>query len=387
MKPGSGQMVPLPPEPSIDLRALAEQVPMYRQFWRQQGFDPAAGLHTAPIIGKRELREAGVQGRLDARFAGAALSGEHTGGSSGEPVEILIDAGTRRRRQWRFLKALMAAGYRPGQRLWIVSTHRSSKINRLARWTYVDLRESELALSHRFAQEKPQALYGPLRALLSMAQELPPASAHTHVPRVLVATAELLRREDQAALRQAFGREAADFYGMTEIGLFAYRLAGQPHYRLAAPDVLAEFLPVDSDPSLEKLVLTTLRPCAMPLVRYDTGDLVRRDKSVAGHPIVEFIGREIDGLLLPTGKRISPYRITLALETVPGIRRYQVVQREDLSVDVLLQTGVAAEAAAAYEAARRVIAQVLDDRLPVRGGPLPESGTTEKFRPVRSYAR
>ena len=37
-------------------------------------------------------------------------------------------------------------------------------------------------------------------------------------------------------------------------------------------------------------------------------------------------GRSIDHLLLADGRRLSPYQLTCALELVPGVARYQVVQ-------------------------------------------------------------
>lgn len=381
--------MPRSPAVRINCGALSANVAMYRDHWARCGFDPLLTqnqFERIPLIGKQQLRDAGIQGRLDARYARARNSVERSGGSSGEPVDTLIDAGSRRRRQWRFLKALLAVGYRPGFKLWIVSTHRSSRMNTLLRWTYLDMRDSEQALSARYLSERPQVLYGPVRALLSMAQELPQTGA-AHRPRVLIATAELLRPEDQRALRDAFGIEAADFYGMTEIGLFAYRRAGETQYRVVANDVLAEYLPA-TDPALERLVVTTLRECAMPLVRYDTGDLVRRDHTLPHKPIIEFVGREIDGVLLPSGKRLSPYRIVQALEAMRDIGRYQVVQREDRSVDVLLQTS-SADAQAVRERARLAVTQLLGPELSVRAG---ELGTdahpkAEKFRAVRSYAR
>lgn len=335
------------------------------------------------MLTKQQLREAGRDARLDRRFEGAAHRSEYSGGSTGEPVEFLIDPASRRRRQWRFLRALFHAGYRPGQRLWILSTHRESRINRLARWTYVDLRATESELARRYLQECPQVLYGPLRALLALAEELPRNAPR---PRVLVATAELLRSEDQRALRAGFGIEAADFYGMTEIGLYAHRRAGERHYHLAAPDIHAEFLPCEDDPALERLVITTLSACAMPLIRYDTGDLVRRDPAAPGRPITEFVGREIDGVLMRNGRRISPYRLTLALESVPGITRYQIVQRADLSLDVLI--GETDPADHRLMRACEAVTAVVGAELPVRGGKYqPPGPQAEKFRPVRSYAR
>lgn len=372
--------------PHLDLQSIAERVPLYRTLWSERGLalSPRPAWDRIPILTKQHLREAGPGARLDRRFEHAANRSESSGGSTGEPVETLIDPPSRRRRQWRFLKALVHAGYRPGQRLWIVSTHRQSRVNRLARWTYVDLREPEADLAQRYLAERPQVLYGPLRALLALAGRLPRGS--TPRLRTLVATAEQIRPQDQQTLRERFGTEAADFYGMTEIGLYAFRCPGERHYRDAAPDIHSEFLPCEADRSLERLIITTLGDCAMPLIRYDTGDLVRRDTSTRGCPIVEFAGREIDSIRIPGGGLISPYRLTLALEAVPSISRYQVVQREDLSLDVYV-----AAAAGTDEAVLRAVqavAGIAGPDLTVRGNTsFPPARPGEKFRPVRSYAR
>lgn len=372
--------------PRLDLVSIAERVPFYRALWREHGLalSPTPPWDLIPILTKQHLRQATRSARLDRRFEHSANRSECSGGSTGEPVETLIDPPSRRRRQWRFLKALVHAGYRPGHHLWIVSTHRPSRVNRLARWTYVDLRETEADLAQRYLDERPQVLYGPLRALLAMAERLPRGS--TPPLRALVATAEQLGPQDQRILLERFGIEAADFYGMTEIGLYAFRCPGDRQYRHAAPDIHSEFLPCKADGKLERLIITTLGECAMPLIRYDTGDLVRRDHSTRGSPIVEFAGREIDSIQLPGGGLISPYRLTLALESVPAITRYQVVQHEDLSLEV--HVAAALDLDEALTRAVRAVTGVVGPELPVRGGAdFPPARPGEKFRPIRSYAR
>jgi len=374
----------------IDLKAIAANVPLYRDHWNRHGIGLSRGpidLLQIPLLSKTEFRAAGIRGRLDARFAGTDHTVESTSGSSGEPVEIRIDAASRRRRQWRFLKALLAAGYRPGNKLWILSTHRSSRMNRILRWRHLDLRAHEEALAARYQSERPNVLYGPLSALLSLSHGLPNSSATHRRPHALITTAEQLKPSDQRQLTDAFGCTASDFYGMTETGLLAYRNAGERHYRMAADDVFAEFLPAEADPDLERLVITTLRPCAMPLIRYDTGDLVRRDHGYPGVPIVEFIGREIDCVRLPSGRLISPYRLTLALETVPDINRYQIVQRADFSIDLLINSHLD-DTTGLYARARAAVLRAIGADLQVRLEPMPQLYTPspEKFRPVQSYA-
>jgi phenylacetate-coenzyme A ligase PaaK-like adenylate-forming protein len=118
-----------------------------------------------------------------------------------------------------------------------------------------------------------------------------------------------------------------------------------------------EYLPADACSNLERLVVTDLGGGVMPLIRFDTGDLVKRDQSRIGSPIVLFSGREVDCLRRPDGTWISPYEITVALDLIPGIRQYQVCQRADLTIDFYV-TSVDVNSSAAMDSACRVLRMV-----------------------------
>jgi phenylacetate-CoA ligase len=133
------------------------------------------------------------------------------------------------------------------------------------------------------------------------------------------------------------------------------------------------------------LLVTDLGGGAMPLIRFDTGDLVERDRSRPDRPIVGFRGRSVDCLRLPDGRLVSPYRITLALEEVAGLQRYQVIQRRDLSVDALLWTGITEPRSIQRQADERLRALLgagVDIRL--RAIPGDPDNDARKFRPVSS---
>jgi phenylacetate-CoA ligase len=55
-----------------------------------------------------------------------------------------------------------------------------------------------------------------------------------------------------------------------------------------------------------------------------------------------FYGREADFLVLPSGKRVSPYLLTMSVEKHPEIRKYQLVQLSpsELRIDVVCYKGV-----------------------------------------------
>jgi phenylacetate-CoA ligase len=204
---------------------------------------------------------------------------------------------------------------------------------------------------------------------------------------LVISTAEQLTHLRLAALEQGFAAPVADFYGMTEFGLVAYRPPASREFAPARASLILEFLPIPGEPSLERLVITDLVERTSPLIRYDTGDVARRDREHAGSPILEFAGRSIDFLALPDGKLVSPYRIDIEIEHIPGLRAFEVVQRADLSIDVMLET-MPDDAGRIHSIVRRKLESILGSQLPLRisDGAIRRDTSGAKFRPIRSLA-
>jgi phenylacetate-coenzyme A ligase PaaK-like adenylate-forming protein len=184
------------------------------------------------------------------------------------------------------------------------------------------------------------------------------------------------------------GTRIADFYGMTEFGLIAYRPPGGSAFVPARSSLLLEFLPVPGEPVLERLVVTDLAARTSPLIRYDTGDLVLRDTGRASRSILQFAGRSFDSIVRRDGEHISPYRLDVLLEQIAGLTAFEVVQQADRSIDVTLEveSGTAERVAAIV---RRELQNVVgaDLELRVGLGPIRRDPSGAKFRAIRSHAR
>lgn len=368
---------------------VAHNVPFYRDYWRKAGVQPSQrnriALAELPIVKKADFLEYDFNSLIDQRISCETLIVERTSGSSGQPFQVGLDKGIVRRRRARFFRALMSCGYIPGQRLMLVSSRHTSSIMRLARWTYSDLQVGEEHFLSEYLRVKPHVLYGPVSSLLTLTHEIARRGLASHRPKLIVTTAEQLTETNRRFLRTSLGTNIADFYGMTELGLAAWRRPEDSSYRSDKTCFIFEFIPVNYTRELEQLVVTNLTAGAMPIIRYATGDLVRRDHSNPEAPIIEFAGRELDCLKLPDGSHISPYRATMRLETIPGIEQYQVVQRSDFAVDVHVWTAVS-NPTELLQRAQAEISDLLHDKLPVtahhsRGTISPFPG---KLRPVRS---
>jgi phenylacetate-CoA ligase len=335
-------------------------VPFYRRHWSAAGIDPMQvrsplDLARLPVLRKVELLACDASERIDIRYRDRRVRAEPTSGSTGTPFEMRIDSRSLLRRRLRFLRALMAVGYRPGARLMIVSDPPFPQGAKHLRWTYSDLRRGEEAVFEDFLRTRPHVLYGPLSSLLLLARRVA-AQAHLRSPpKVVISTAEQLSVGQRDYLSLAFGASVADFYGMTELGLVAWRAPGAAGYRLCERDLRIELLTAVQHGDLERLVVTDLGGGALPLIRFDTGDLVRRDLTRPSAPIVEISGREVDCLQLAGGAVLSPFEVTLALDRVPGIREYQVIQRDARQIDLYVSPS-GYDASSAMDRARHALA-------------------------------
>jgi len=375
-----------PADPRL-ARALADaarHIPLYRRLW------PDAMLHGGydglRPLDKSALRAARLEDRLRDDRRNPNLSSELSSGSSGEPLTVYCDRSALRARRFAFLRALLHCGYRPGQRMLLLTSRRLARDSALTRWHYASIGEDSATLARRAARLAPRVLYGPLSTLELLAEQL-----IDHLPRLpslrfVVSTAEQLTDERRRTLERGFGVPVADFYGLAEFGLVAYRPPGADAYVPARSSLVFEYEAVAHDRAVEQLVLSDLAERTCPLLRYATGDFVRRDPTRPHRPLVEFAGRDFDCIVLPGGERVSPYRIDLALEHLPELRGFEVVQQPDLSLDVTIDVPPRA-AERTRRAIAGALAAILGNAMPCRIA----AGTIRrqpgaKFRPIRSLA-
>ena len=258
----------------------------------------------------------------------------------------------------------------------------------VARWSYASIGDDTATIASRLDALQPDVLYGPLSTLELLAAQRAHRTPRPVGPRLVISTAEQLTRQRRANLERGFGAPVADFYGLSELGLVAYRTPGNPQFTPARSSLILEFFPIAGEPSVERLVVTDLAERTSPWIRYDTGDLVRRDPQLAGRPVVEFAGRSLDCIALPSGGLVSPYRIDVLLEQVPGLRAFEVLQQADFSMDVTLDMApdIGEQACSTV---RRELVSVLgtNSEVRMRIGTIHRGPAGTKFRPIRSLAR
>jgi len=415
-----------------------QSVPAYRALWREAGVDDAlisnaaaAGFRQLPVIGRQDLQRFTLAERCRAGVRLDRISIQRSSGSGGAAFQMPLNLSARARRQWRFARGLLACGYVPGQRLMLLDSRRPSLLSRRSGLSRVDLTLGAKGLAEQYLRIRPHMLFGPLNTLQFLARGLREMAAHGPAaavppapdsqpgqsgqsgqsgkrgklgvggngmdsgngngfwrPQAVISSGEQLVSAERRRLQQAFGPDPGEFYSLCEGGVIAWRLGGTDRFVGAGRQLLFEFLPSHTEPGLERLVVTDLAGGVMPLIRYDTGDLVQRDHAHPDLPIIQVRGRQDDCISLPDGQQLSPKQINRTMETLAGLERYHVVQRSDLSLDVRVWLRPMAAETALNGVTKRLKSLLggrVEVRLSLADRPPPEG--LRKFRHIRSEAR
>ena len=364
-------------------------VPLYQALYEPLGlterdFSDPGILARLPILSKAELVATSVKERVDSRFDVSSLILESTTGSTGQPFSLYIDGRYRRRRNLRFLRGLVSAGYRPWHRM-LLLTDRHPGFTRQHNRYYQSVEAPTADILESYVKVRPQALYGFTTPLRLLAEHLLQNPQDFRGPRLVVSTAEMLDVSTRETLQDAFDCPVFDFYGMTEMGLVASQRPGFEGYIMSGNAVLTELLPGDSRNGRYRTVMTNLDLRASPIIRFDSGDLAFAENVDGELRVMAFEGRSIDTIVRHDGTELSPYRVTDALRDIPGVRRFKVTQRrlDGVAVDLEVDPSLRKQA---VERIRSILSELLGGGVNLSFGfseNLVPDGT-RKFRPVES---
>lgn len=152
--------------------------------------------------------------------------------------------------------------------------------------------------------------------------------------KAVLTTSELLAEPMRKTIEEASGCQVFDFYGGAERVCYIHT-CGHGSYHVIPEYGFTELIPVsDSEPNRCRVVSTGFWNKAMPLIRYDIGDIViKSDKTCPcgrQFQVIESIcGREGDIIKTPSGRQFG---VTLVMQLlyvicgINGIAESQVVQ-------------------------------------------------------------
>jgi phenylacetate-CoA ligase len=339
-----------------------QTTPFYREAMDRLGMKPrdirsAEDIRLLPVISRADVKEHFSE--MLAR--GVELNTckvTHSSGTTGEPVEYAYDQNALNFARALKVREKLWCGVRPGDRWINIAMTRKRGGHQITggKWrtflkTYaakgldVDVIEDLDEQVNKILKFAPSVLQAYPTSLHAVALELRRRKLTTWKPRLLFTVAELLGEETRLLVREVFGMEIMDIYGLIEVGDVSWQCRRAGEYHINADAILVEFLN-EGKPVLAgevgEIVVTNLYNKAMPLLRYRSSDAGRPSD---GHcncgcnlPVMKVVdGKMLDFLVLHDGKLVSPHVPKKALLFVPGILRFQIVQHTINELDVLCE--------------------------------------------------
>lgn len=162
----------------------------------------------------------------------------------------------------------------------------------------------------------------------------------------IISTSEILFDETREYISKAFNCNCYSRYANMENGMLGQDTPEHPNnFILNEANYYIEILKFDSNEPAEfgevgRIVVTDLYNYAMPMIRYDTGDVgaftylnVNGNKKKA---ITNFGGRKIDMIYDVNGNSISPHKISVVFWSFSELKQFQFIQEEKKKYTVLL---------------------------------------------------
>ncbi len=301
-------------------------------------------LAAFPVVRKRAIQE-DPAAFFSSTVERKGLLTVSTSGSYGAPLRLQWTAGTYVRRRAELLYFGSWAGFHMGARFAQVTVDPRGSV-RLPRFngflldpSVID--EAWLEAKRRLLKEARIAF------IVGYPSSIKPLADYCRARgdgppdfrlRGVVASSEALLPGAREAIASAFGCPVFDRYGANELGILAQECAGAASHHVNFAGHVIEVLERDRDEPVRpgeagRVVVTDLFSRAMPLIRYDTGDLaVASDGPCAcgrGGPLLTRIGgRQVEEIRDPDGALVNPLAIGGCPKDLDGIIQYQFVQRQ-----------------------------------------------------------
>jgi phenylacetate-CoA ligase len=336
----------------------------YRLLFRQAAFNPETiksidDLSVLPLLSQDEVRS----DRLNLYAGNIGSADFHTsttGGTRGKKMPFHRDNCCRAQRlalQWR---SDLWAGWRPYEKvayLWPAI----QDLEPPAGWKHT-IKDHLIKRTHLFyggmiSEESARTIYEDLRAFrpaiircfTSPAYRLAEFMSDTGLKlpglKAIVCTGEPLTVHQRECIQRGIGAPVFDLYASRELGTTAAECKAHRGMHIATDSVVLEVVrdgktvPFGEPGSI---VLTDLLNYAMPLIRYEIGDVgrVSRRSCSCGlnYPLLRtVVGRTVDGFYDREGTFISTIALGTLMDDGPPVGQLQLVQ-EDLGA-ILVRIG------------------------------------------------
>ncbi|MBS4192609.1 phenylacetate--CoA ligase family protein [Bacillus sp. FJAT-49705] len=309
-----------------------------------------SNLHQFPVINKSILKE-NFDEFLSNKYEANDLIKATTSGSYGTPFTYLLTPEKKYRQKAEVIYFGRESAYEIGKRhAYIRVTKAKSKttlflqneilidptnINK----NWLETNRNHLKDNVRVVIGYPSSLYILAKYCLEKGDDYNSFSIEG-----IITTAEPLLEEQKIIIEKLFRCNITSRYSTEEFGVLANQChKGNHHINHASFEI--EVLKTDKDVpaapgEIGRIIVTDLYSHALPLIRYNTGDLgIYENKCECGFDgkiLKKVIGREVETIFDTNGERVSPFAINGAMRDIENVLQYQFIQENEKVFKLLI---------------------------------------------------
>jgi phenylacetate-CoA ligase len=362
------------------------EVPYYRRQWRELGITPGDIRNLDDYAKLPVLTKADIRTHFDELKADSLrdrLLYKATGGSTGEPMRFGYTRESNDRRTAVMWRGYEWAGSRMGRRtlfLWGGPVGDPTRAHRVKDRLYNSVFARRILNSFKMTEAnmadyadaidryRPDIIVAYVGPLVQLSQWLTATGRSIWQPQGIIGGAEALHEFQREAIQQAFGAPVFNTYGCREFMLIAAECEQRHGLHVNSDHLLVEVRTPHGAACGHQagdVVITDLFNYGMPFVRYANGDraTIAAQPCACGRglPLLERVdGRVLDAIRTPEGHVLPGEFFPHMLKDVPGLQRFQLVQRRLDRLDLSIVRGAGFDEAS-LEYIRNEVDKVLGD--------------------------
>ncbi len=300
-------------------------------------------ISSFPIINKNIIKDS-LNDFLADNFKNKKLYSTTTSGSTGTPFTVYRDLNKIKRHQAENIFFQEIAGYSLGSKLYYLRVwNEVNKKSFISRFIHnieaIEISNLSDTNIKKFIEDIGNE--NSKSSILSFASSLEIIARYidkhnlkveSNNIKAIITMSEPITEQARTILEKFFNCSVISRYSNMENGFIAQQEAGKNYYTINHASFYIEIFDIEKDDLVEigtlgRIVITDLFNYAMPLIRYDTGDLGRIIVDKENIPYLSDIeGRRVDFITNTKGQILSPHSITNTMWKFSDVLQFQFIQ-------------------------------------------------------------
>lgn len=303
-------------------------------------------INSFPVITKAEIKSKWDE-MYSSEHKGKPVHHMSTSGSTGTPFVMDWDMGKRKRQLAELIYFNELAGQKLGQsfiyfRVWTERNKKSKMQEYMQNLTPIDILHLDDSVLENVRQRLKRKPY--INSCLAYASTFEylakylqskgdtPDQFHTST---FITGSEVLNMEMKKTIKQTVGCRIIDRYSNEENGFIAQTQDLTDIFDVNTSGFYVEVLKPESDEQCEigelgRIIVTDLYGFAVPLIRYDTGDMAIKASEKDGWTtaLKSIQGRRVDVIYDTKGSRLTPHTWSVYMWKFDKLKQYQFIQED-----------------------------------------------------------